>query len=306
MEVLGGAGLVRKGDQIEEPLRGRIELHAGNQIPREGLARHRIGNRTAESGEISYALRPGRHRRILVVRTAGVIAGVVQKEKRARAGVEHVRDRQRPAERGAHSLLKVLRLRRGLSVEREGRRVETGRGDGHRHVAAHLLVAAPASARSTESTRTAEPAESAAVAATTAAGTAPPTAVATSALKPVETRRVAAATERFTHLFQSIAGSVRPKERFAALRRPKRRHRFGRRLCREPGRQQCLRHRLGHVCAVVGTRDASLIGEERETLKLLRLLPASTLRAATLSTSAAGCLGAVRDRCRRQRGTRRS
>ena len=67
-----------------------------------------------------------------------------------------------------------------------------------------------------------------------------------------------------------------------------------------------MRDRLGHVRVVVGTRKAGLIGEERETLKLLLpLLPASSLRAAILSASAAGRLRAVRDGCRRQRGRRR-
>ena len=35
------------------------------------------------------------------------------------------------------------------------------------------------------------------------------------------------AAKRFAHLFQPVAGAVWPEERFAALRRPQRRHRFG-------------------------------------------------------------------------------
>ena len=68
-----------------------------------------------------------------------------------------------------------------------------------------------------------------------------------------------------------------------------------------------MRHGLGDVRAFVWTREAGLIGEKRETLKLLlRLLPASALCAAILSTSAAWRRGAVRDRGRRQRGAWRS
>src|SRR5436190_4702215 len=95
-----------------------------------------------------------------------MVAGVVEEEEGARAGVEQARNRKRSAGCGRHPLLERLRLDGGLAVERERAGVESGGRDVLGQVAAHLIAA---SASSAEAAGSAEPAESSAVAAASAA-----------------------------------------------------------------------------------------------------------------------------------------
>src|SRR5262249_21369471 len=91
----------------------------------ERLAGGWIDDRPAERREVAAALGRGRHGGVDVGWRAGVIAGVVDEEERLLIR-DDSRNRQWSADGGSQALLEVRGIRRRLSVEREGRRVERG------------------------------------------------------------------------------------------------------------------------------------------------------------------------------------
>src|ERR1035437_9909771 len=147
-----------------------------------------------------------------------MVARVVQEEERSRAGVEHMRNRERPAERRAEALLEIRGFGRRACVEPGSGGVEPGGVEALEDRAAHLIGAAAAAAAG-EATGTTEAGESAAFSSRAAAAAAR-TATSTAACLPADRLAFGAATERVTHRVEPIPG--RAKERFAALRRAER------------------------------------------------------------------------------------
>src|SRR5437773_1949896 len=209
-----------------------------------------IEDRAPEGRQIPAALGQRRDSRVGIVRIARVVAVVVGKEKCARA-VHELGNRQRPSDCRREPLLQVIRLRRRLTVQRVGRRVERGRVEGVGQAAANPIALACASEapKAAGSSSLSESAGS-----SRSAGAARSTAPATRSAGPSERPDISA---------KRIPESARPA-------RSKRGRglsayggdRFGGSFCREARGQEKLRS-SGVAARLVWTR-AVLIGEQFE------------------------------------------
>ncbi len=221
----------------------------GRRLPVERLTRRRIDHHGRVRREVAGALRERRNGRIRVDRRARMVARVVQEERRARAAVVDVRDRQRPAERGSVPLLHVVRLLANASVEGIRRRVE------HRAAQVVVRVALDASAAAAHSAEPSGPAAE-------SAGAAPwPAAAASSTACPAAAEAALIAAAKAGLVATRAAAARSHRDRRARARRGRHgRRRAGRRstaLARRPSRPSPSAHPPRTRAAVAAPREAS-------------------------------------------------